>query len=116
MKKRIFLSAIGIILIASCIFSATSCNLFNKKNDPASLGIGYGYNFIDDEYFDSNNKSVNSVLDLDALLNIAKVEETNAQESVGKGVSGDSITEKIEKAGGKGTANFVQKAIEIFCK
>jgi len=31
-------------------------------------------------------------------------------------ISGDSITEKIEKAGGKGTANFIQKAIEIFCK
>ena len=96
MKKRIFARAVGIILISACILSATSCNLFNKKNDPASLGIGYGYNFIDDEYFDSNNKSVNSVLDLDALLKIANVEETNAQESVGKGISGDSITEYSE--------------------
>ncbi|MBQ8821863.1 MAG: TipAS antibiotic-recognition domain-containing protein [Lachnospiraceae bacterium] len=28
---------------------------------------------------------------------------------------GGSVTENIDKAGGKGTAEFVEKAIEIYC-
>ena len=31
-------------------------------------------------------------------------------------VSGGSMTENIDKAGGKGTAEFVSEAIEIYCK
>lgn len=31
-------------------------------------------------------------------------------------VGGGSMTENIDKAGGKGTAEFVSKAIEIYCK
>ena len=30
--------------------------------------------------------------------------------------AGDSMTENIDKAGGKGTAAFARQAIDIFCK
>lgn len=41
---------------------------------------------------------------LDILKNLAKMY-----------TGGDSMTENIDKAGGKGTAEFVEKAIEIYC-
>lgn len=31
-------------------------------------------------------------------------------------IAGDAMTENIEKAGGPGTADFVHRAIEIYCK
>lgn len=36
-------------------------------DESVELGIGYGYNFIDDEYFDTNKASTNSIIDLKKL-------------------------------------------------
>ncbi len=57
------------------------------------LGIGYGYNFIDDEYFDVNKASRNSIIDLKKLYKYADLRTQTSNFTKNKSIYSENITD-----------------------
>lgn len=57
------------------------------------LGIGYGYNFVSDKYFDTTSSSVNSIIDVDKLFQTSRLNTKPSNVTESNSIYKESISE-----------------------
>lgn len=79
------------------------------------LRIGYAYNFIDDEYFDNNKASTNSILDLTQLFTNSSLSKQPSSATEAKKIYAESIKDfQMQISGNYSSKTSVGGNFDIF--